>query len=234
MTPGNGRVGAVVPAGYGTPSWARRRGKDTEVAGTEAVTHKDPRRHLHVHFRLRPLLLRFVVNAVSLALTAIVVPTMHFLGRFEPIVSWLFISVVFGLLNAFVKPLIQVVMLPLIFVSYGLVVVLMINSFLLLMLSWLFPHRFHVHTLLWALVGGLVCGVLEGFFQNVLGLAPRIVEGGPDSLREAAVTAGHASLEARMLAAVGAVVVADEDTGARDAEDGDAATPEAAPTGVEA
>ena len=202
------------------------------MAGTEAVTHKDPRRHLHVHFRLRPLLLRFVVNAVSLALTAIVVPTMHFSGD-QRIVSWLFISVVFGLLNAFVKPLIQVVMLPLIFVSYGLVVVL-INSFLLLMLSWLFPHRFHVHTLLWALVGGLVCGVLEGFFQNVLGLTPPIVEGGPDSLREAAVTAGHASLEARMLAAVGAVVVADEDTGARDAEDGDAATPEAAPTGVEA
>ena len=122
-----------------------------------------PRRthtRLHLRLRVRPLLLRFLANALALAFTAIVVPNIYFSGDHR-ILSWLLISAVFGLLNAFLKPLIQVVMLPLIFVSYGLVVVL-INSILLLALSWIFPQRFHVHTLIWALVGGLVCGLLEG------------------------------------------------------------------------
>ena len=155
--------------------------------------------HLHVRFRLRPLLMRFLANAFALALTAIVVPNIHFSGDYR-ILSWLLISAVFGLLNAFLKPLIQVVMLPLIFVSYGLVVVL-INTVLLLTLSWIFPQRFHVHTLFWALVGGLVCGLLEGLFQNMFGLTPPIVEGGPDALKDEIAQRTHGLLEKQLLAA---------------------------------
>ena len=156
-------------------------------------------RHLNLHFRIRPLLLRFLANAFALALTAIVVPNIHFSGDYR-ILSWLLISAVFGLLNALLKPLVQVVMLPLIFVSYGLVVVV-INTVLLLTLSWIFPQRFHVHTLFWALVGGLVCGLLEGLFQNLFGLTPPIVEGGPDGLREEIARHKHGLLEKQLLAA---------------------------------
>jgi putative membrane protein len=118
------------------------------------------RAHVKRHFRVRPLLLRFLVSAVSLALTAIIVPHIFFAGDYR-ILSWLLISAVFGLLNAFLKPLLQIIMLPLIFVSYGLVVVL-INTVLLWSLAWIFTERFHVQHILWALVGGLVCGMLEG------------------------------------------------------------------------
>jgi putative membrane protein len=164
------------------------------------------RRRLNLHFRVRPLLLRFLANAVSLALTAIIVPHIFFSGDYR-IVSWLLISAVFGLLNAFLKPLLQILMLPLIFVSYGLVVVA-INTVLLYALAWIFPQRFHVEHLLWALVGGLVCGLLEGLLQNLLGLTPPIVEGGPDSLKDQIARRRDKSLEARMLG------VADEDVGA--------------------
>jgi putative membrane protein len=157
------------------------------------------RTHLHLHFRLRPLLLRFLANAVSLALTAIIVPHIFFAGDYR-ILSWLLISAVFGLLNAFLKPLLQVLMLPLIFVSYGLVVVA-INTVLLYALAWIFPQRFHVEHLLWALVGGLVCGLLEGLLQNLLGLTPPIVEGGPDSLKEQIARHKHGLLEKQLLAA---------------------------------
>jgi putative membrane protein len=162
---------------------------------------RSSRAHLHLHFRVRPLLLRFLVNALSLALTAILVPHIFFSGDYR-ILSWLLISTVFGLLNAFFKPLLQILMLPLIFVSYGLVVVL-INTVMLWALAWVFPQRFHVQHLLWALIGGLVCGMLEGLLQNLLGLTPPIVEGGPDTLTGEIARRTNGSLKARMLAAAG-------------------------------
>jgi len=154
------------------------------------------------HFRVRPLLLRFFANAFSLALTAIIVPHIFFAGDHR-ILSWLLISAVFGVLNAFLKPLLQILMLPLIFVSYGLVVVV-INTVMLYALAWIFPQRFHVEHLLWALVGGLVCGLLEGLFQNLLGLSPPIVEGDPRDISKEIARRKNKSLEARVLAAAGA------------------------------
>jgi len=58
-----------------------------------------------------------------------------------------------------------------------------------------------VHTLFWALVGGLVCGLLEGLFQNLFGLTPPIVEGGPDALRDEIARHKHGLLESKLLAA---------------------------------
>jgi putative membrane protein len=182
---------------------------------------RSPSTHFNLHFRVRPLLLRFLANALSLAFTAILVPHIFFSGDYR-ILSWLLISAVFGVLNAFLKPLIQILMLPLIFVSYGLVVVV-INSCLLYALAWIFPQRFHVEHLLWALVGGLVCGLLEGLFQNLLGLSPPILEGGPDAVSEEIARRKDGTLEARMLAAAAAAAGerrAEADTG------DDADTPE--------
>jgi len=151
-----------------------------------------------LHFRVRPLLLRFLVSAVSLALTAIIVPHIFFAGDYR-ILSWLLISAVFGLLNAFLKPLLQIIMLPLIFVSYGLVVVL-INTVLLWTLAWIFTERFQVQHILWAFVGGLVCGMLEGLLQNLFGLTPPIVEGGPEALKKEIARHKHGLLEKELLA----------------------------------
>jgi putative membrane protein len=170
----------------------------------QPVTVAKKRSKLHsgatagLHFRGRPLVMRFLVNAVSLAITAIIVPHIFFAGDFR-ILSWLIISGVFGLLNAFINPLMQLLMLPLIFVSYGLVVVL-INTVMLWLLAWIFPERFHVEHLLWALVGGLVCGLLEGFLQNMFGLTPPIVEGGPEGLKEAMARSKRGLVEKELLA----------------------------------
>jgi putative membrane protein len=209
---------------------ARTGARSSSVPRTDVVAEQltpaprpHTRLHLHLRLRVRPLLLRFLANALALALTAIVVPNIHFSGDYR-ILSWLLISAVFGLLNAFLKPLIQVVMLPLIFVSYGLVVVL-INTILLLTLSWIFPQRFHVHTLIWALVGGLVCGLLEGLLQDLFGLTPPIAEGGPDALRKGAGAPSHESLETNVPATVGTSAVADEATPVLEVEDAAAASP---------
>jgi len=139
-------------------------------------------------FRARPLLLRFLVNALSLLVTVAIVPNVFFANDYR-MLWWLLISAVFGLLNAFLKPLLQIVMLPrnqnrhaaLIFVSYGLVVVLN-NTVLLWTLAWLFTEHFQVRHILWAFAGGLVCGLVAGLFENLLGLTPPIVEG-PEAVK---------------------------------------------------
>jgi len=151
------------------------------------------------HFAWRLLLLRFFVNAMSLALTAIIVPHIFFAGNYR-ILTWLLVSAAFGLLNAFIKPLVQVVMLPFMFVSYGLVVVL-INAIMLWILDVLFPTRFIVDHLLWALLGGIVFGLLSGFLENLLGLTPPIFEGKPEALVEEIQRHKRGLVETQLLAA---------------------------------
>lgn len=168
------------------------------------------RRRVRPHFRVRPLLLRFVVCAVSLALTAIIVPHVYFSGDYR-ILSWLVISVVFGLLVAFVKPLIQLLLLPLIFVSYGLVVVL-INTAILWILALIFPDRFQVDTILWALLGGLVSGVLVVLLENLFGLAPPIVQTESPELKETIAKQKPGLLEAELLAVTSRDAAAPVDT----------------------
>ena len=123
-------------------------------------TQSESIRHLSLHFRVRPVLMRWLVCAISLALTAIVVPHVFFTGSdtVDKVLAWLVVSAVFGLLIAFVKPLVQLLLLPLIFVSFGLVLVV-INTIVIWLLTVLFPNWFQVDHILWALMAGLVSGV---------------------------------------------------------------------------
>jgi putative membrane protein len=123
-------------------------------------------------FNWRVLLMRLLINAAGLLLTAALVPKIYFADR--SLVSLLLVAVALGLLNAIVKPIIQVLTLRFIFASYGIIVIL-INTFILWLLSFLLPQRFAVDGFLWAFVGGALIGLLTGFFENLLGVAPPVV-----------------------------------------------------------
>jgi hypothetical protein len=73
-----------------------------------------------------------------------------------------------------VKPFLQFLLLPLIFASYGLVIVL-VNTLMLILLAILFPDFFAVENLLWAFVAGALIGILGTFLENLFGLVPPIV-----------------------------------------------------------
>jgi putative membrane protein len=128
--------------------------------------------------------MRWLVCAVSLALTAIIVPHVFFQGSdtLNKVLAWLIVSAVFGLLLTFVKPLVQLLLLPLIFVSFGLVVVL-INTIIIWMLSGIFPDWFNVDHIVWALLAGLVSGVLVVVLENLLGMTPPIILGQTEAMR---------------------------------------------------
>lgn len=160
--------------------------------------HRTP---LPQHFYWRVVLLRFVVNALALGATVALVPQIAFEGNYR-IITWLAVSAAFGLLNAFVKPIVQVVMLPLMFVSYGLVVIL-INAVMLLLLDLVFPARFDTGHLLWVLIGGALFSLISGFLENLLGLTPPIFEGEPEDLRSEIERHKHGRVEKEIHAAAG-------------------------------
>jgi putative membrane protein len=124
-------------------------------------------------FNWRMLLMRILINALALVITAGLVPNIYFIDR--TVTTWLLLALFLGILNAFVKPIIQFLTLRFIFATYGLVVVL-INGILLLLLEFLFPTRFYVEGIfLWPLVGGAVIGIVSAFLESLLGLSPPIV-----------------------------------------------------------
>jgi putative membrane protein len=163
-------------------------------------TQSKRRRHFSLHFRVRPVLMRWLVCAISLALTAIIVPHVFFMGNdaLDKVLAWVVVSAVFGLLITFVKPLVQLVLLPLIFVSFGLVVVL-INTIVIWLLSVIFPNWFVVDHILWALLAGLVSGLLVTVFENLLGITPPIILGQTEALKIRLARARPAYVEGELL-----------------------------------
>lgn len=131
-------------------------------------------------FHWRFLLVRILVNAIALAITAAVTPKIYFVDK--SVWSWLLMAFTLGVLNALLKPVLQFLTLPFIFVTYGLVVVL-VNALLLWLLSLIFPDRFAVENLLWALLGGLVLGLVSSFLESLLGLTMPIVPEEETALR---------------------------------------------------
>ena len=127
-------------------------------------------------FNWRFLLVRILVNAIALAITAAVTPKIYFVDK--SVWNWLLMAIMLGVLNALLKPVLQFLTLQFIFVTYGLVIVL-VNTLILWLLSFLFPARFAVDNLLWALVGGLVLGLLSSFLESLLGLTMPIVPDEP-------------------------------------------------------
>jgi putative membrane protein len=131
-------------------------------------------------FNWRFLLVRIVVNALALASTAAVLPKIYFVDK--SVWNWLLMALMLGVLNALLKPVLQFLTLQFIFVTYGLVIVA-VNSLLLWLLSFLFPNRFAVDSILWLLVGGLVLGLVSSFLESLFGLTIPIVPDEPPTLR---------------------------------------------------
>lgn len=132
------------------------------------------RPYIFKQFNWRALLVRILVNALTLIITVLLTPSMGFV---MPLAIWkiVLLAVVLGLLNALIKPIIQFLTLSYIFATYGFVVVF-INTIILYLLSWFLPGYFHVSNFLWAFLGGAIMGIMAGFLESLFGLTLPIVD----------------------------------------------------------
>jgi len=140
--------------------------------GAAAPASKQP--HLCRKSNWRVWVVRVPANALAVALTALVLPGIH-IATSRPVLGYLVLGAIFGLLNAFVKPVIQYITLPFLLESFGLVVVI-VDVVVFWLLDLFFRHVVVVDGFLWYVAGGVVVGLLSFLIDNLLGLAPPIVD----------------------------------------------------------
>ena len=116
---------------------------------------------------MRNLILRLIVNAAALAATAALLPGIGV--RDNEIWTLLVVALIFGVVNAVLKPVFLVLSCPLIVLTLGLFVVVVIGIMLRLTDA-LAGGRFTVDGLGWAILGGLVVGAISGILERALGL----------------------------------------------------------------
>jgi putative membrane protein len=105
-------------------------------------------------------LLRLLINAAALWVAIQLVDGITHRGSWW---SLMFVALVFGVLNASVRPLLKLLSLPIIILTLG-VFIFVINALMLLMTSWvsgLFNLGFYVDGFWDAFVGGLIVTVVS-------------------------------------------------------------------------
>jgi putative membrane protein len=111
--------------------------------------------------------IRWVINAVALYVAVLIVPGINFGGEW---VDLLWVALIFGLLNALVRPLLKLLTFPLIILTLGLFTIL-INALMLLLTSNIgqsFNLDFSVDGFWTALLGSLVISLVSVVMSTIL------------------------------------------------------------------
>ncbi|MUL85720.1 MULTISPECIES: phage holin family protein [unclassified Mycolicibacterium] len=122
-------------------------------------------------------LLRAAVTGFALWVVTLVVPGMSFVGGDTPVVRIgiiFVVAVIFGLVNAFIKPIVQILSIPLYILTLGLIHVV-INALMLWITSWITDHTTHwgLHidqfwwTAIWAAIVLSLVSWLLSFVKNL-------------------------------------------------------------------
>ena len=134
--------------------------------------------NLSKSFNWRILLVRILVNAVTLVVLAIL-PGITFVD--PSLGKLLLMALVLGLINAFIKPILQFLTLSFLFVTYGFVLIL-INALVLILLARLF-QSYQIASIWAALLGGALIGLISSFLESLFGVAPPILPEKPPELK---------------------------------------------------
>lgn len=117
---------------------------------------------------MRDFLIRVLINAVAIAVTAYLIPNIHIADN--DIGTLLFIGVVFGAVNALLKPLLLLLTCPMIVLSLGLFL-FVINGLLLLITDSLAGERLVIEGgIFTAILGGMVIAAVSMTLEAVLKL----------------------------------------------------------------
>lgn len=90
-------------------------------------------------------LVRAALTAVALWVVTIIVPGIDFVGGDTTLarIGIIFVvAVIFGLVNAIIKPIVQIISIPLYIVTLGLIHIV-INALMLMLTSWITEHTTH-------------------------------------------------------------------------------------------
>ncbi len=103
------------------------------------------------------LIIRIVINAVALFVAAYLVPG---LTVTDNLMGLLLVAVIFGLVNAFIKPIVSILTCPINVLTLGLFT-LVINALMLMLTGSLTGGRLSTEGFLPALLGGIVVSIVS-------------------------------------------------------------------------
>ena len=112
------------------------------------------------------LLIRFVINAAAIYIAALLISGIHLDG-------WgaiIFVAIIFGLVNAFIKPLVSLITCLIQVITLGLFT-LVINAGMLYFTAWLaqeFGLAFYIDNFISAFLGALVVSVISFVLSKML------------------------------------------------------------------
>jgi putative membrane protein len=107
------------------------------------------------------LLLNLIISSLAVFVAAAVLPGVHIDGY----VTVVLVAIVFGVINAVVKPILTIATLPITIVTLG-IFLLVINILLVYLTAWLVPG-FSVEGWLSALLFSLIVSVVGGVLQSI-------------------------------------------------------------------
>lgn len=105
------------------------------------------------------ILLRILLNTVAVLVASALIPGVHI----RNIVIAGLVAITLGVLNAFVRPILVFLTLPVTVITFGLFV-FVINALLVMLAAYLIPG-FAVDGFWWALLFSLVVSVVSSFFN---------------------------------------------------------------------
>ncbi len=109
---------------------------------------------------MKAFIIRLAVTALAILATVKLLPGLHWEGTWLQLAG---VALVFGVVNAFLKPILTVLTCPLILLTLGLFS-LVVNALLLQFtayLSRMLGFNFRVDGFWWALLGGIVIGIVS-------------------------------------------------------------------------
>jgi putative membrane protein len=112
-------------------------------------------------------LLRVIINAIAIAITASLLPGIHVVN--QNLGTLLIIGLIFGIVNALLKPILSVLTCPFIILTLGLFI-FVINGLMLLLTASLSGGRLIIDGFWWAVLGGIIMGIVGLVLESVLGL----------------------------------------------------------------
>ncbi|MCC7450339.1 MAG: phage holin family protein [Anaerolineae bacterium] len=115
-------------------------------------------------------MLRVVINAIAIAITASLLPGIHVVN--QDLGTLLIIGLVFGVINALIKPVLTLLTCPFIILTLGLFL-FVINGLMLLLTANLSGGRLIIDGFWWAVGGGIIMGIVGLVLESVLGLRDR-------------------------------------------------------------
>jgi len=117
---------------------------------------------------MRNFIIRIIINAIAIAVTAMVIPGIQVVNN--DIGTLLIIGLVFGIVNAIIKPILMFMTCPAVILSLGLFV-LVINGAMLLLTERLVGDRLIIEGGLGtAIIGGIVMAIVSMVLESVLQL----------------------------------------------------------------